>query len=107
LLLESWRRSLAPIPTRTVSALPGRDEELREGVRKMFNDWQYVLAQDRAAREQDLAERIAERGKYARSPGKPSLRARVARRLFELAVATESEETWRIVWERLEARGRL
>jgi anti-sigma-K factor RskA len=92
LLLESWRRSLAPIPTRTVSALPGRDEELREGVRKMFNDWQYVLAQDRAA---------------ARSPGKPSLRARVARRLFELAVATESEETWRIVWERLEARGRL
>jgi hypothetical protein len=73
----------------------------------MFNDWQYVLAQDRAVREQDLAERIAERGKYARSPGKPSLRARVARRLFELAVATESEETWRVVWERLEARGRL
>jgi anti-sigma-K factor RskA len=50
---------------------------------------------------------MAERGKYARSPGKPSLRARVARRLFELAVATESEETWRVVWERLEARGRL
>jgi hypothetical protein len=73
----------------------------------MFNDWQYVVAQDRAAREQDLAERIAERGKYARYPGKPSLRARVARRLFELAVAAESEETWRIVWERLEARGRL
>jgi hypothetical protein len=58
----------------------------------MFNDWQYVLAQDRAAREQDLAEKIAERGKYARSPGKPSLRARLARRLFELAVAAESEE---------------
>ena len=73
----------------------------------MFNDWQYVLVQDRAAREQDLAERIAERGRYARSPGKPSLRARVARRLFELAVAAESEETWRVVWERLEARGRL
>ena len=48
----------------------------------MFNDWQYVLAQDRAAREQDLAEKIAERGKYVRSPGKPSLRARLARRLF-------------------------
>jgi hypothetical protein len=73
----------------------------------MFNDWQFLLAQDRAAREQDLAERMAERGKYARSPGKPSLRARLARRLFELAVAAESEETWRIVWERLEARGRL
>jgi hypothetical protein len=73
----------------------------------MFNDWQYVLAQDRAAREQDLAERMAERGKYARSPGKPSLRARLARRLFELAVAAESEEIWRLVWERLEARGRL
>ncbi len=73
----------------------------------MFNDWQYVLAQDRAAREQDLAERIAERRRYARAPGKPSLRARMARRLFELAIAAESEETWRIVWERLEARGRL
>ena len=73
----------------------------------MFNDWQYVLARDRAAREQDLAERMAERQRFARSPGKPSLRARVARSLFELAVATESEETWRVVWERLEARGRL
>jgi hypothetical protein len=73
----------------------------------MFNDWQYVLAQDRAAREQDLAEKIAERGKYVRSPGKPSLRARLARRLFELAVAAEREEIWRLVWERLEARGRL
>ena len=73
----------------------------------MFNDWQYVLAQDRAAREQDLAERMAERGRYARSPGRPSLRARVARRLFELAVAAEREETWRVVWEKLEARGRL
>jgi hypothetical protein len=73
----------------------------------MFNDWHYVLAQDRAAREQDLAERIAERQKYARSPGRPSLRARLARRLFELAVAAESEEIWRLVWERLEARGRL
>ena len=107
MLRESWRRSLAPIPTRTVSALPGRDEETREGDTEMFSDWQYMLAQDRAAREQDLAERMAERGKYARSPGKPSLRARLARRLFELAVATESEETWRVVWERLEARGRL
>ena len=73
----------------------------------MFNDWHYMVVQDRMAREQDLAERMAERGRYARPPGKPSLRARVARRLFELAVATESEETWRVVWERLEAKGRL
>jgi hypothetical protein len=73
----------------------------------MFYDWQYTLAQDRAAREQDLADKMAERRKYARSPGKPSLRARVARRLFELAIAAESEETWRLVWERLGARGRL
>ena len=73
----------------------------------MFNDWQYVLAQDRAVREQDLAERMAERGRYARSPGRPSLRGRVARRLFQLAVAAEREETWRVVWEKLEARGRL
>ena len=73
----------------------------------MFNDWQYVLAQDREAREQDLAERVAERERYARSPGRPSLRGRVGRRLFDLAVAAESEETWRVVWERLEARRRL
>jgi hypothetical protein len=73
----------------------------------MFNDWHYMVVQDRAAREQDLAERVAERERYARSPGKPSLRARMARRLFELAVAAEREETWRAVWEKLEARGRL
>jgi hypothetical protein len=73
----------------------------------MFTDYQYVLLQDRSAREQDLAERVAERRRYARSPGEPSLRARLARRLFALAVAAEREETWRQVWERLEARGRL
>ena len=73
----------------------------------MFNDWHYMVVQDRMAREQDLAERMAERGRHARYPGKPSLRARVARRLFELAVAAEREETWRVVWEKLEARGRL
>jgi hypothetical protein len=73
----------------------------------MFNDWHYVLARDREAREQDFAERVAERGRYARSTERPSLRARIARSLFNLAVAAESEETWRVVWERLEARGRL
>ncbi len=39
--------------------------------------------------------------------GRPTLRARMARRFFEAAVTLEREETWRIVWERLEARGRL
>ena len=73
----------------------------------MFNDWHYMVIQDQTAREQDFAERVAERGRYARSPGRPSLRGRVARRLFELAVAAEREETWRVVWEKLEARGRL
>jgi hypothetical protein len=34
---------------------------------------------------------------------KPSLRARAARWLFGFAVALEREETWRAVWERLEA----
>jgi hypothetical protein len=42
-----------------------------------------------------------------RGPNKSPWRARAARRLFELAVAAEREETWRLVWERLEARGRL
>ncbi len=73
----------------------------------MFTDYQYMLLQDRTAREQDLARRVAQRRRYARSPGEPSLRARLARRIFDLAVATEREETWRVVWERLEARGRL
>jgi hypothetical protein len=31
----------------------------------------------------------------------------MARRLFALAVAIERNETWRLVWERLEAKGRL
>jgi hypothetical protein len=36
-------------------------------------------------------------------PRRSVLRARVARRLFQFAVALEQEETWRAVWERLEA----
>ena len=72
----------------------------------MYRDLFYVM-EDRVLREQDLAERVAERQRYARVRQKPSLRARLARRLFELAVATERQETWRVVWERLEAKGRL
>ena len=73
----------------------------------MFNDWHYMVMRDRAAREQDFAERVAQRNKHRRPAGTLSLRARLARRLFALAVAAEREETWRVVWERLEARGRL
>ena len=73
----------------------------------MYGDRFYVV-QDRALREQDLAERIAERNRHARTKEAGlSLRARVARRLFALAMAAEREETWRVVWERLETRGRL
>ena len=36
--------------------------------------------------------------------GKRRIRARLARRLFELAVAADRRETWRVVWEGLEAR---
>jgi len=73
----------------------------------MFNDYNYLALQDRPLREQDLAERVAERRRYARPKREQSLRARLARRLFDLAVATEREETWRVVWEKLETRGRL
>jgi hypothetical protein len=72
----------------------------------MNGSWHYVM-EDRSLRRQDLAGRMAERERYARSRRTSSLRARMARRLFELAVAAEREETWRLVWERLEARGRL
>lgn len=73
----------------------------------MFNDYHYLALQDRPSCELDLAERRAERQRYARPEHTQSLRARMARRLFDLAVAAEREETWRVVWERLEAKGRL
>lgn len=63
--------------------------------------------EDRELREQRLAGRRAERVWHARSKRKPSLRARVARRLFAPAIFAEREKTWRLVWERLEAKGRL
>ncbi len=63
----------------------------------------------REGHERALAE--AEERRMARlvggAAGKPSLRARAARRLFGFAVALEREETWRVVWERLEAPRRL
>jgi hypothetical protein len=46
------------------------------------------------AKERDLA-RMAIRGG-------PTLRARLARRLFGMAVLMDGKETWRAVWEQLE-----
>jgi hypothetical protein len=70
----------------------------------VVNDWLSVeLARERNARI--LAE--AEERRLARLAPRKSvlttLRARVARRMFAIAVALEKEETWRAVWERLEA----
>ncbi len=65
-----------------------------------MHDWLAVeLARERNARI--LAE--AEERRLARPVAGPSLRARMARRLFEFAVTVEREETWRAVWEDLEA----
>jgi hypothetical protein len=68
----------------------------------MFTDYRFYALQDRVLSEQYLAERIEERRRYALAAARrPSLRARIARRFFALA------ETWRVVWERLETKGRL
>lgn len=68
------------------------------------HEWFFVeLSRDRNARL--LAE--ADGRRLARlAPRRTAwsvLRARVARRVFAFALALEREETWRAVWERLEA----
>ena len=57
----------------------------------MYGNMLYGM-QDRVLREQDFAERVAERERYALAKHKSSWRARTARRLFELTVAAEREE---------------
>ncbi len=98
------RKDNGPHPGRASPASSRRDQRRRKGDLEMYTE-RFYLMEDRDLREQYLAERMAERKRYARS--KRNLRARVARRLFSLAVAAEREETWCIVWERLEAKGRL
>jgi hypothetical protein len=71
----------------------------------VLNDWCYVRLRERTVRERELDELMSDRQTLTAS--KPSLRSWMARRLFALAVATEREETWRVVWERLEAKGGL
>jgi len=74
----------------------------------MYADYRFYALQNRVLREQELAERMAERRRQALAAERRlSLRARLARRLFTLALSAEREETWRVVWERLEAKGRL
>ena len=69
----------------------------------MHEWWSVELARER----RDAALKEAEERRLARlAPGNTvwsALRARAARRLFGLAVTLEREETWRAVWERLEA----
>ena len=69
----------------------------------MQGGWSEEFVRERNART--LAE--AEERRLARLAAgeavRHGLRARVARWLFGFAVALEREETWRAVWERLEA----
>jgi hypothetical protein len=68
------------------------------------NDWLAVeLARERNARILAEAEERRLARQAPRQAAWTTLRARVARRMFEIAVALEKEETWRAVWERLEA----
>ncbi len=65
----------------------------------MYGGWSEGMARDKMARE--LA--AAEERRLARLVARPTLRARTARWLFALAIVLQREETWRAVWERLEA----
>ena len=63
--------------------------------------WERDFAKDRIAEAHAEAEvRGLLRGAAGRGP---TLRARVARKLFQAAVALEHEEAWRSVWDKLEA----
>ena len=69
-----------------------------------MHEW-FSVELSRERKADILAE--AERRRLARlAPRRaawPVLRARVARRVFAVALALEREETWKAVWERLEA----
>ena len=69
----------------------------------MHDWWSVEYVRDRNARALEEAEERRLARLVAGTAERPSLRARAARRLFGFAVALEREETWRAVWERLEA----
>ena len=74
----------------------------------MYADYNFYALQDREIREQELAERMAESRRQALTASRGlSLRAKMAPRLFALAVAADRKEAWNVVWERLEAKGPL
>jgi hypothetical protein len=59
-------------------------------------------------RNADIMAEVEERRLARLAPRKaawPVLRAHVARRVFAFALALEREETWKAVWEKLEAPG--
>ena len=69
-----------------------------------MNDWFSVeVARERNAEILAEAEERRVARMAPRAPILGALRARVARKMFGIAVALEKEETWRAVWERLEA----
>ena len=69
-----------------------------------MHDWLAVeLARERNAQILAEAEERRLAPPDAGMAAGPSLRARLARKLFGYAVTVESEETWRAVLERLEA----
>jgi hypothetical protein len=65
--------------------------------------WSVLYMQERRDRALAEAEERRLALLVAGAVERPSLRARAARWLFRFAVALEREETWRAVWERLEA----
>ena len=65
----------------------------------MYADGWYEVVKDRTAHERASA---AERRLARKVTRGPNLRARVARGLFALAVAVETEEAWRALWDRVE-----
>ena len=65
--------------------------------------WSAEFVRERSARLLEEAEERRLARLAAGTAERPSLRALAARRLFGAAVVLEREETWRAVWERLEA----
>ncbi len=67
---------------------------------------EYEAARYRTAELLEEAEKRRINLLVRQAPRRPSLRARVARRLVDAAFALETRETWRVVWERMTVRDR-
>jgi len=67
---------------------------------------EWISVEMSRARNADIMAEAEERRLARLAPRRPIwpvLRARVARRVFSFALALEREETWKAVWEKLEA----